>query len=353
METTTTNNKGQKMTDMFIKITKSDAAAMQQMSKAAILILIEMRFFAGIDGQAYPSKGTLAENTGLSLGSIKRGLKELREKGAINLKSTKRTSSNIYDVGGIISKPKGIISKPVEDQKRSDGGSFLSRRGIENDPLSRNSKEIKEIDPIKESTDNTKKSKPYISDDVDVRDLWLGELWAKHATVQGWVSIDVQKDFDAIKAGASIVQVAKAVCKLDHFIAERNIQGMYVGRGWASKIKERWVSKEADQDPTKYDHNKMRLSTLSIDPEIIEEIKTQALQAVDSADKAQAAAMNGNGKAQSLWAGFRANAEDYEQCANVVFDWVRDGGLTDDLRNEIQADPNLVDFAALIDCAVI
>ena len=353
MTTTTTNNKGHKMTDIFIKITKSDAAAMQKMSKAAILILIEMRFFAGVDGQAFPSKGTLAENTGLSLGSIKRGLKELREKGAINLKSTKRTSSNIYDVGGIISKPKGIISKPSGDQKRSDGGSFLSRRGIENDPLSRNSKEIKEIDPIKESTGDTEKIKPLISDEVDMRDLWLGELWAKHATAQGWKSVDVQKDFDAIKKGASILQVAKAVRKIDTYIIENNVNGMYVGRGWAAKFQERWVAKENDKPPSKYDNNKMRLSTISIDPVIVEDIKTQALQAVESADKAQAAAMDGKGTAQTLWARFRANAGDYEQCANNVFNWVRDGGLNDDLRKEIVSDPNLEDFAALIDCAVI
>ena len=341
------------MTDLFIKITKDDARAFQDLSKAAILILIEMRFFAGADGQAFPSKGTLVENTGLSLGSVKRGLKELREKGAINLKSTKRTSSNIYDVGGIISKPKGIISKPLEDQKRSDGGSFLSRRGIENDPLSRSSKEIQEIDPIKESTKPTKEIKPLINDEVDLRDLWLGELWAKHATAQGWQSVDIQADFDSIKAGATVLQVSKAVRKIDTYIIEHNVNGMYVGRSWASKFRERWVAKESDKPPTKYDNNKMRLSTISLEPDVVEGIKEQALQAVESSDKAQALAMDGNGKAQTLWARFRANTSDYEQCANEVFDWVRGGNLTDEIRNEIEADPNLEDFAALIQCAVI
>ncbi len=68
------------MTDIFIKITKDDAKAFQGLSKSAILILIEMRFFAGADGRAFPSKGTLVDNTGLSLGSVKRGLKELRKR---------------------------------------------------------------------------------------------------------------------------------------------------------------------------------------------------------------------------------------------------------------------------------
>jgi len=341
------------MTDLFIKITKDDARAFQDLSKAAILILIEMRFFAGADGQAFPSKGTLSENTGLSIGSIKRGLKELREKGAINLKSSKRTSSNIYDVGGIISKPKGIENRPLEDQKRSAGGSVLSQRGIENDPLSKLSKEIQEIDPIKESTKPTQEVKPLISDKIDMRDLWLGELWAKHATAQGWASIDVQADFDFIKAGSTVLQVSKAVRKLDTYIIQNDINGMYVGRGWAAKFKDRWVAKESDKPPTKYDNNKMRLSTIILDPEVVEEIKDQALQAVESSDKAQAAAMNGNGKAQTLWARFRANTNDYEACANQVFDWVRGGNLTEEIRKEIISDPNLEDFAALIDCAVI
>ena len=341
------------MADLFIKITKDDAQVFQSLSKAAILILIEMRFFAGADGQAFPSKGTLSENTGLSLGSVKRGLKELREKGAINLKSTKRTSSNIYDVGGIISKPKGIKNEPLEDQKRSDGGSFLSRKGIIFDPLSRSSKEIKEIDPIKESTKPTQEIKPLISDEVDLRDLWLGELWAKHSTAQGWASIDIQADFDSIKAGATLLQVSKAVRKFDSFIVERGINGVYVGRGWAAKFRDRWVAKESDKQPTKYDNNKMRLSTITLDPEVVEEIKDQAIQAVESSDKAQAAAMDGNGKAQTLWARFRANTNDYEQCANEVFDWVRGGNLTEEIRKEITSDPNLEDFAALIDCAVI
>ena len=304
------------MTDLFIKITKDDARAFQDLSKAAILILIEMRFFAGADGQAFPSKGTLVENTGLSLGSVKRGLKELREKGAINLKSTKRTSSNIYDVGGIISKPKGIKNDPSGDQKRSLRGSFLSRRGIENDPLSKLSKEIQEIDPIKESTKPTKEIKPVIIDEVDLRDLWLGELWAKHATAQGWQSVDIQADFNTIKEGATVLQVSKAVRKLDSFLVERGINGVYVGRGWASKFRDRWVVKESDKPPTKYDNNKMRLSTITLVPEVVEEIKEQALQAVESSDKAQAAAMHGNGTAQTLWARFRANTSDYEQCAN-------------------------------------
>ena len=341
------------MSDIFIKITKDDTRAFQDLSKAAILILIEMRFFAGADGRAFPSKGTLVENTGLSLGSVKRGLKELREKGAINLKSAKRTSSNIYDVGGIISKPRGIVSKPLGDQKRSLGGSFLSHRGIENDPLSRSSKEIQEIDPIKESTKPTQEIKPLINDDVDLRDLWLGELWAKHATAQGWKSVDIQADFDGIKAGATVLQVSKAVRKIDTYIIENNVNGMYVGRSWAAKFRERWVFKESDKPPTKYDNNKMRLSTITLDPLVVEEIKEQALQAVESIDKAQAAAMDGNGKAQTLWARFRANTGDYEKCANEVFDWVRGGNLTQEIRNEIEADPNLEDFAALIQCAVI
>tara|TARA_R110001583_G_scaffold62699_4_gene184160 strand:- start:823 stop:1950 length:1128 start_codon:yes stop_codon:yes gene_type:complete len=358
------NNRGQNMTtDQFIKITRQDAQALQGMSKSAILILIEMRFFAGANGEAFPSKDTLSKNTGLSIGSIKRGLKELKQAGAINLKSARRTSTNVYNVEGAISDPRGIISKPLEDQKRSVGGSVLSFRGIENDPLSRNSKEIKEIDPIKQRIDTPDDDNNQVnflaknddndlqSFETDMRDLWLGELWAKHSMEQGWKSEDVQKDFDTIKKGLSLLQIAKSVRKLDSFISERKINGMYMGKGWVRKVRDRWAAKESDTPITAYDRNKMRLSTIAIQNEVVEEIRQDAKKAQESADRAQAVAMADKSNAGALWARFRANNDDYEACAGAVLAWVQSGGLTDELKKEIENDPQLDDFNALIHCA--
>jgi hypothetical protein len=337
--------------EQFIKITKADADVFNALSKAAILILIRMRFYAGANGEAYPSKATLADDTGLSIGSIKRGLKELKEADLITLRSARRTSTNIWEIRGskidqkgIISKPKGIENDPLEDQKRSIGGSKMILEGIENDPLSRSKKEIKEIDPI---TSSTKGNFFADNDEIDLRDLWLGELWAKHAIAQGWSSGNVQGDFDKIKEGMSVLQVSKAVRKLDAFIVERNMAGIYMGTSWFAKIRDRWVGKETDKPATKYELEKMRHSTINVSREAIEQIETAAQDAQEAKERADAVAMSHQSKAHQVWAKFRS-LDDYEACINACTDWYKSGACTADMLQEIQTDPALSDFNAII-----
>ena len=355
------------MTDLFIKITKDDARAFRNLSKAAILVLIEMRFYAGKDGRAFPLQETIAESTGLSLGSVKRAIKDLKEIGELSIKHKKRKGSNVYNTGGIKKnnevtklipqKVSDLTPEKVSDltpqENKTDTSKVTNLIPEGNKTDTPNIIRSKEIDPIKEKAKLNKEIKPLINDEVDLRDLWLAELWAKQSTPQGWRSLEVQKDFDMIKEGATVLQVSKAVRKLDSFLVERGINGVYMGRVWANMVRERWILKESDEPISKRDIYKMSHSKISLDPEVVEDVKDQALQAAESSDKAQAAAMDGNGKAQTLWARFRANTSDYEQCANEVFEWVASGGLTDEIQDQIYADPNLEDFAALVEFAVI
>jgi len=339
--------------EQFIKVTKQDAILFNQLSKAAIMVLIHMRFYAGANGEAYPSKATLADDTGLSIGSIKRALKELKEAGAINLKAARRTSTNVWEIGGskidqngIISKPMGIKNDPQKDQKRSIGGSKMILEGIENDPLSRSKKKIQEIDPIKKiSTGDT-----FSSKEIDYRDLWLGELWAKHAMQQGWASADVQADFDRIKEGMSLNQVRKAVKKLDSYIVEQNANGMYMGTTWHIKVRERWVSKESDKPVSRQDQQKMRHSDINVSSEVLEQIEAAARAADEASDKANAKMMAKQSDAHALWAKFRA-LDDYAACADAVITWYKSGACTAAIMQEAQTDAALSDFNALIMCA--
>lgn len=355
------------MTDVFIKITKKDAEAFRDLSKAAILVLIEMRFYAGKDGRAFPLQETISESTGLSLGSVKRAIKELKEIGELSIKHKKRKGSNVYNTGGIKKNNEvtNLIPQKVSDLTPQKVSDLTPESNKSNTPKvtnlipesnksdTPNIIRSKELDPINKKAKLKEQTKPIINDEVDLRDLWLAELWAKQSTPQGWRSLEVQKDFDLIKEGASVLQVSKAVRKLDSFLTERGINGVYMGRVWASMVRDRWILKESNEPITKRDIYKMRHSNITLDPEVVEDVKDQAIQAAENNDKAQAAAMDGNGKAQTLWARFRANTSDYEQCANAVFDWVASGGLTEEIQDQIYADPNLEDFAALVEFAAI
>lgn len=340
------NNNEQGQKNMFIKVTKEDLKAFQSLSKSAILVYFEMRFYAGIDGRAFPSKATLSDNTGLSIGSIKRALRELKEIGVIEVTNARRTSSNEYKVQSFKNEPEGVKSNPKEVQKKAVGGTKKSFEGIEKNPLS---KDIKKKDKTYKEIEDTHED--IISESVDIRDLWLGQLFSKHEIPQGWRSVDIQSDFDLIKNGMSVLQIAKACKKFDHWITERNVAGIYMGTGnWARKFRERWVSKESDTPLSKYDQNKMYRSTLKIDSEFVEELKSEANSNVIELKKQRDIAMEGQSLARSLWANFR-KANSYHDCANNVFEWVISGQCTSEILEQIKNDSQLKDFLALIDCA--
>ena len=346
--------------EQFTPVTHSDIQTMSELPKASILVWLKLRIYAGQNGKAYPTRAKIAEDLGLSLPSVNRAFQDLEKRSMItkinNHGVIKNAQYMIKNDQSLIRNDQSNRSKMISgtDQKRSVDV-------IKNDQQNKESnKENNKENNIACSKGNTSSfaferaatsaAQVEALDGSDERDLWLAELWAKHATTQGWISSDVAKDFAMIKEGLEVVQVAKVVRKLDAYIEREQCNGMYQGQGWARKIKERWCAKES-KSVSNYDRKKMRESTIMIGQDK-ERAQEEAQEHQEQIKKAAAVSKATKSKAHALWADFVARFDSYEERANAVFEWRRKGGLTDEIREEIKSDPDLFDFDMLCDVPV-
>ena len=341
----------------FTPITHNDIQTMSEMPKASILVWLKLRIYAGQNGKAYPTRSKISQDLNMSIYSINRAFQDLEKRGMIKKTKSHGVIKNAqYMIKNDQSLSKNDHSNRSEmingaDQKRSvalSNSDYQNKESNKENNKSSNSKLNEESDPsFAFERAATSAAQVEALDGSDERDLWLAELWAKHATTQGWVSSDVSKDFAMIKKGLEVIQVAKIVRKLDAYIVREQCNGMYQGRGWARKIRERWCAKESKK-VTEYDRKKMRESTIMIGQDK-ERVEKEAQEHQKHISKARAVSKVTKSKAAALWANFVARFDNYEERANAVFEWRRKGGLTDEIRKEIKADPDLFDFDMLCD----
>ena len=346
--------------EQFTPITHTDIQTMSEMPKASILVWLKLRIYAGQNGKAYPTRSKIAEDLGLSIPSVNRAFQDLEKRSMI----TKINSHGVIkNAQYMIKNDQSLIRNDHSNRSEMISGTDQKRSVdvIKNDQQNKESnKESNKENNIACSKDNTSSfaferaassaADVEALDGSDERDLWLAELWAKHATTQGWISSDVSKDFAMIKEGLEVIQIAKVVRKLDAYIIREQCNGMYQGKGWARKIRDRWCAKES-KSVSKYDRKKMSESTIMIGQEK-QQAEREAQEHQEQIKRASAVSKATKSKAAALWADFVARFDNYEERANAVFEWRRSGGLTDEVRKEIKADPDLFDFDMLCDVPV-
>ena len=206
--------------EQFTPITHNDIQTMSEMPKASILVWLKLRIYAGQNGKAYPTRAKVAEDLNMSIYSINRAFQDLEKRGMIT-----KTKSH-----GVIKNAQYMIKNDQSNRSEMLSGTKQKCSAA----LSKNDQQNKESN----KENNKESNRVLVSDDPsfaferaassaadvatldgsDERDLWLAELWAKHATTQGWASSDVSKDFAMIKKGLEVIQVAKIVRKLDAYI---------------------------------------------------------------------------------------------------------------------------------------
>ena len=349
--------------EQFTPITHSDIQTMSEMSKASILVWLKLRIYAGHNGKAYPTRAKVAEDLNMSIYSINRAFQDLEARKMI----TKLGHHAVIKNAQYVIKNDQSLSKNDQSLSKNDQSNrskMLSGTDQKcSAALSNSDYQNKEGNTSNNKASNIACSKGNNSfaferaassaaqvealDGSDERDLWLAELWAKHATTQGWTSEDVPKDFAMIKEGLEVIQVAKVVRKLDAYIEREQCNGIYQGKGWSRKIRDRWCAKE-NKKVTDYDRKKMRESTIMIGQEK-QQAEKEAQEHQEQIRRAAAVSKVAKSKAAALWADFVARFHNYEERANAVFEWRRKGGLTDEIRKEIKADPDLFDFDMLCD----
>ena len=260
----------------FTPITHNDIQTMSEMPKASILVWLKLRIYAGQNGKAYPTRSKIAEDLGLSIPSVNRAFQDLEKRSMItkinNHGVIKNAQYMIKNDQSLIRNDQSNRSKMISgsDQKRSVE---VIKKDQQNKESNKENNKENNIACSKGNTSSFAFERAASSaadvealDGSDERDLWLAELWAKHATAQGWISLGISKDFAMIKEGLEVIQIAKVVRKLDAYIIREQCNGMYQGKGWARKIRDRWCAKES-KSVSKYDRKNMSESTIMIGQE--------------------------------------------------------------------------------------
>ncbi len=346
----------------YTPITHKDITILATLPKASILVWLKIRIYAG-KGSAYPTRAKMAEELAMSLPSINRAFRDLESR-----KLIKKMSSNVRNNSYIVIKndrqeiknDQSDSSKKINrnDQKRSvdmieNDQSYTNRESNSFNNSSSNSSTgpaIQDKDAgslsLNERAALAASTQSIESDDE--RDEWIGALWAKHSMEQGWRSNDIRKDFDTLKHGLSVVQVAKAVRKIDSYITINQCSGFYRGLGWCRKMREQWFAREKPQISA-HDREKMSASDILIG-------STKTAGDNDQAGQQEPTKKDlprGNTRAHQVWAKFEARHADYEQQAEAVLAWRRAGGGDDDLINEAAKHEDLVGFHALLTMPIV
>lgn len=345
----------------YTPITHKDIAILATLPKASILVWLKMRIYAG-KGKAYPTRARIAEDLNMSLPSINRAFRDL-EKRCLIQRSANHTviKNNSYVIKNdllTIKNDQSVSSEMISgsDQKRSVAMIKNDQQNRESN-RSNNNKGNSSTKPANDDKINASLSageraalaaSPQSIDSVDEQDRWIGALWAKHSLEQGWQSDDIRKDMDTLKAGLTVIQVAKAVRKIDAYIVTNRCTGFYRGRGWCRKMREQWFERES-KEVSDYDRKKMSASDIMISSTDTPKDHDQEEQEKPTKKDAP----RGNTRAHQVWARFEAKHSDYEQQAEAVLAWRRDGGGDDELIKEAAQYDDLVGFHALLTMPIV
>ena len=341
----------------FTQVTHNDVAILATLPKASILVWLKIRIYAG-KGKAYPTRSKMAEELGMSLPSINRAFRDLESR-----KLIKKVSSNVKNNSYTVIKndrqeiknDQSDSSKKINrnDQKRSvdmieNDQSYTNREDnrFNNSGSNRSTKldtKNQEKDSLSFSERAALAASSQSIESTDEQDRWIGALWAKHSIEQGWRSNDIREDIDMLKKGLSVIQVAKAVRKIDAYIVSNKCSGIYRGLSWARKMRDQWFERESPQ-VSDYDRKKMSASDIMI-------VSTDKSAQHDQAGKEEPIKKEGPRgatRAHQVWYGFVSKHPDYEQQAEAVLAWRRAGGGDDELINEAAKHEDLTGFHALL-----
>lgn len=341
----------------FTQVTHKDVAILATLPKASILVWLKIRIYAG-KGKAYPTRSKMAEELDMSLPSINRAFRDLEKRCLI-----KKTSAHEVVKNNAYTVIKNDLLTIKNDQSHSSemiSGNDQKRSVdmINSDYHNRTSNKtnnIKSNRSTKLDTKNQEKgslsfneratlvASPQSIDSTDEQDRWIGALWAKHSIEQGWRSNDIREDIDMLKKGLSVVQVAKAVRKIDAYILSNKCSGFYRGLSWARKMRDQWFEGEKPE-VSDYDRKKMSASDIMIG-------SADKPAKHDQAGKERPIKKEGPRgatRAHQVWHGFVSKYSDYEQQAEAVLAWRRAGGGDDELIDEASQHEDLTGFHALL-----
>ena len=348
-------------TKPFTQITHAELAGMRGLGASSILVYMALRIYGGKDSRAWPSQDRIAEDLRMPIGSVRRALGQLRERKAI-VKTDAKTKSPTYRIRDLSIAdmrsqkesddltseiPTSQIRDPsIADMRSDDLGSEIQiyKEYIkENIHLIKNDSENRSVDLV-----DAKKGESIDSPVMGQNDLLFVELWNKHSLNFGMRSTggNPLSDWPKIKEGFGVYQIERGLKTLDiKMSASTHPWPSYQDRRWVLKIRQ-WIGREPNTPPTSRERSYLS-TAINIGPDRLEEHHKEAREAKEAAEKAQAVAMQPTSAARGLWREFRLNNEEWSALVAAVQKWQRTF-LTEKIRQEIEQDPLLEDFALII-----
>lgn len=346
----------------FTQVTHQDVAILATLPKASILVWLKIRIYAG-KGKAYPTRSKMAEELDMSLPSINRAFRDLEKRCLIKKTSSHEViKNNAYTV--IKNDPLTIKNDQYDSSEMINGtDQKRSVDMIKNDQQNRTSNITNNITSNRGTNPDTKRqvndvlsfceraalaASPQSIDSTDEQDKWIGALWAKHSLEQGWRSNDIRKDMDMLKKGLSVIQVAKAVRKIDSYIVSNSCSGIYRGLSWARKMRDQWFANEKPE-VSDYDRKKMSASDIMIG---LADKPAKHDQA-GKEEPIKKEGPRGTTRAHKVWSDFVAGHDTYEQQAEAVLKWRRNGGGDNELIEQAAQHQELAGFYALLTMPIV
>jgi biotin operon repressor len=353
------------MDNLYIKLHRDKLRDIQDLSRASILVFLELQFYMIGDDQieCWPSQARLAEDLGMAARTVRKAISDLKEKGIIIVDTDKRLTNTMRNGERKKEEEQKILTMPTparlillpntsrgsndpihEDQSCRTIGS--------NDPidedqtcrLKEEKKKKKEKDIKKEKKHNVREIAQAL--EVDKRNLWIEALLGEHAISLGWNTNDMIADIDSIKGDYSILSVERGCKSLDIFIRDGRKHNLFRGRGWVQGLIN-WIGREPTGKLSESKAKKYARSVLTID---FAAAQKESKEAIESVEKSQALALVDHGGVRGIWGALcKRHDMNYEAIEKEIVEMIKNGTLTTEMQQEIKQHEDLLVFDALID----
>jgi len=352
------------MDNLYIKLHRDRLRDIQDLSRASILVFLELQFYMIGDDQVecWPSQARLADDLCLAARTVRKAILDLKEKGLIVVDADKRLTNTMRNgerkreeeqeilKDNLILLPttsRGTNVPMHEDQSCRTIGSIVPIHEDQTFPLKEEKKKRKEKDIKKERKHTVQEIAQ--SFEVDKRNLWIEALLSEHAISLGWNTNDMIADIDNIKGDHSILSVERACRSLDVFIKDGRKHNLFRGRGWVQGLKN-WIEREPVGKLSESQATKYARSILTIDYVAAQK---ESREAIESLDKSQALALVDHGGVRGIWGALcKRHDMNYEAIEKEIVEMIKNGTLTAEMQQEIKQYEDLDIFDALVEIYV-
>ena len=349
-------------TKPFTQVTLEDLAGLRGLGASSILVYMALRIYGGKDSRAWPSQDRIASDLGMPIGSVRRAMAQLRKQKAI-VKTSAKTKSPTYHIRDMSIADMRCQKKP-EDLESEMSISQIRDPSIA-DMRSEDRRSDRQIDKVidKENihlinkthstpkqidTTDSKKGESNDSLEMDELDLLFVELWTKHSAMHGMQakSGNPLTQWRQIKLNVGIHQAKRGLKTLDlKMSASGRSWQSFAGGRWVLKL-EAWIKREPNTLINRRDMQYLA-GSIEVDKRDLESHRHEVREAKEASERAQAIALQPDTAARGLWRDFRLNNEEWPDLVNAVQAWKKTF-LTNEVKKEIESDPQLEDFAMII-----